>query len=239
MRCLNWLCSIRSSTIFMTVAFVLVASLSTASILWRSGEDAVLVLGERIVTGVIGYVEQIVLSALGDVAALSIQGSMMASKSAVDNGNGTLSWQAIWNTSVFQLGTVKTFDLVVSSGLLHTHHEWLLIEKPTKGEVPEYIVTQMPCQHCNATAFLVGGDNYTEVLYPTNHLMTKRRNLTQEWKKEGLSLKLGNQSSWGITHWVGGQLERVFVTLVIVNGVVIGTDFKGFNMLGLQPYLHE
>ena len=246
MKFFRWLCSIRSITILMTCTFVIVASLSTASVLWQSGEEAASKSGEAIVSSMITQVEQIVLSSLGDITELSIQGSKLAFNAAIENGNGTLSWNAIWMTSVFQLGTVKAFDLISSSGLLHPYNEWLQVHRAPVVDASnssQYMLFLMSCEFCNATLYALDGNNYTEAFYPTRHILDTHFQLPMEWRNNQIiptfSPVEGQDSMWGKTYWKDGVLERIFVTFVRINNQIIGIDYKGANMLTLQSFLNE
>ena len=240
----DWLRSVRFVTGFVVVSFVVVSTMTTAKILWTSGDDAVEKLGTSLSQNLVSHARDSVKGALRGVVQISATGAGLARDVVSKSPNGKLdSWEQLSKLQWFQHKVINSFDVITNSGTFDYNRIWLLSFRDSTGKQRAFFQNEtLGLAH----QYYVTPDDMT--LYEENRTISVPLSIPQLWRPLKIfptwDPPVGTEQMWGKVLWgvaVPAPLLRMFATVVRhpTTQEVVALDFKGIDLLQLGPVLQK
>ena len=240
----DWLRSVRFITVFVVVFFVVVSTMTTATVLWASSDDAVEKLGTTLSQNLVAHARDSVKGTLRDVVQISATGAGLARDIVAKSPNGRLdSWEQLSKMQWFQHKVINSFDVVTNSGTFDIDRIWFLSLREPTGKQKAFFQNET---FGLAHQYYIKPDDMT--LYEENRTISVPLSIPQVWR--GLNIyptwdpPVGDEQMWGKILWgvaLPAPLLRVFATFVRnpTTLEVVGLDYKGIDLLQLGPVLQK
>ena len=241
---LDWLRSVRFITVFVVVSFVVVSTMTTAEILWSSGDDAVEKLGTTLSQNLVAHARDSVKGTLRDVVQISATGAGLARDIVAKSPNGRLdSWEQLSKMQWFQHKVINSFDVVTNSGTFDFYRIWFLSFREPTGKQKAFFQNET---FGLAHQYYIKPDDMT--LYEENRTISVNVSIPQFWRSLNIyptwDPPVGDEQMWGKILWgvaLPAPLLRVFATVVRnpTTQEAVGLDYKGIDLLQLGPVLQK
>ena len=241
----RWLFSVRFLAIFISVFFVIAASMTTGGVLWRCSVTSADQLGSMVMRQVQVQVHDSVLGALKDVVELSAIGAGLARQNAKESGGAPMNFSTLNETAWFNLQSINSFKQITNAGTFTAQNEgvWHLVFRSPNGE---YKIFFQNCEGCLSEQWII--TNTSLALEPaSNRVFALPINMIRLWRNNNYLPTFdpppGKEAMWGAITWgvaVPAPLVRIFATWIRgENGEFIGLDYKGVDLLQLNSLLHK
>ena len=244
MAMFDWLRSVRFITVFVVVSFVVVSTMTTAEILWSSGDDAVEKLGTTLSQNLVAHARDSVKGTLRDVVQISATGAGLARDIVAKSPNGRLdSWEQLSKMQWFQHKVINSFDVVTNSGTFDFYRIWFLSFREPTGKQKAFFQNET---FGLAHQYYIKPDDMT--LYEENRTISVNVSIPQFWRSLNIyptwDPPVGDEQMWGKILWgvaLPAPLLRVFGTVVRnpTTQEAVGLDYKGIDLLQLGPVLQK